>query len=479
MKNASQECIDSDKNSPSCIYYYLYYLANDSIIIRDIWLLLTGQPLASSWEVNLFIPITPLLAQAPVQYPAILEGKCTARLYLYEQILIMELILNEIADETITSPAPRPHSQPPFNNEETSPVKQLRKVIADADPLRFRLGETLLFVRQSSFPPVLWDKNWQEEIKAATFNGSLYFSSSSTEEKHLYLFLFHPSSEEPLSANGSAINFLTSCLPLMEAKIFQHNIRMRFLRQRNKAILSEIRHVAQKVNNLLHTKLSSESNEKRVVSLETEITRLSYDYGTIAGYYRLLQESQNKLRNSFQQMIYSARRLFGSETETALNRYLQQCRQIEEEINDALSQCTMLMSDIKAALDVVRARVDLLHSRESITLQQQLKTIMDQNVLLQKESLTLQVAASFVEFIVIAYYSFSLWKYLSNPEIFHRIPSLLVIFLVVSFAGLAVLSTHFLAHDRLLSRRILLTIILLLIVIFLMVLLSSGCLFPI
>ena len=85
------------------------------------------------------------------------------------------------------------------------------------------------------------------------------------------------------------------------------------------------------------------------------------------------------------------------------------------------------MNEVKAAIDVVQTQVDLMRSKESVELQRQFNLVLAQNVDLQRKSLTLQIAAGFVEFIVIAYYSLSIWKNLSDPNIFHHIPAILTL----------------------------------------------------
>lgn len=109
------------------------------------------------------------------------------------------------------------------------------------------------------------------------------------------------------------------------------------------------------------------------------------------------------------------------------------------------------LSSVEAAIGVVRTQAELLRSRETAISQEQTKTLLDQNVHLQKEGVALQAAAGFIEFVIVYYYSLHSWAILAGEELFARLPTGLVAGLVLFFAATALVGTHFIA--RVLATR--------------------------
>ena len=64
---------------------------------------------------------------------------------------------------------------------------------------------------------------------------------------------------------------------------------------------------------------------------------------------------------------------------------------------------------------------------------------------MQKQSLVFQYAAGLIEFIVLAYYSHSLWKNLAY-QAYNMIPASIQFMVVLLFSGHAVYCTHLLAE---------------------------------
>lgn len=104
-----------------------------------------------------------------------------------------------------------------------------------------------------------------------------------------------------------------------------------------------------------------------------------------------------------------------------------------------------------AAMSVVQTQLGLVRAKQEMALQEQMGEMLRQNVNLLSEGVALQVAAAFIEFIVVNYYSLSIWKTVAPEDAFHHIPGWLKLIPVVMFAGTAVVCTHF-AAQRILHK---------------------------
>ena len=65
--------------------------------------------------------------------------------------------------------------------------------------------------------------------------------------------------------------------------------------------------------------------------------------------------------------------------------------------------------------------------------------------MLQEERLALQVAAGFVEFVLIFYYTLKSWEGVAGHEVFDHVPPLLRLLVVAGVAAGATIGTHSLA----------------------------------
>ena len=116
-----------------------------------------------------------------------------------------------------------------------------------------------------------------------------------------------------------------------------------------------------------------------------------------------------------------------------------------QEMRDTLDELRISRENHQAAIEVVRSKVDILNSRANIATQEQIKDLMELNTQMQKQSLVFQYAAGLIEFIVLAYYSHSLWSHLAHNA-YAAIPGWIQFVVVMVFSGSTVYCTHLLAE---------------------------------
>ncbi len=116
-----------------------------------------------------------------------------------------------------------------------------------------------------------------------------------------------------------------------------------------------------------------------------------------------------------------------------------------DQLTQAEANLQVSQQDYQAAIEVVRSRIDMMNSRSNLATQAQIRELMEHNTEMQKQSLVFQYAAGLIEFIVLAYYSHSLWKNLSH-EGYLMVPASIQFIVVLLFSGNAVYCTHLLAE---------------------------------
>lgn len=248
---------------------------------------------------------------------------------------------------------------------------------------------------------------------------------------------------------GKASNFFASGLPLVEAALIRLNMVNNLYRDRHSIVDKERQEIDKKLSHILHIQLvSDQAPVKEAEELEAQIQELAASYGILAGDYSSLSEASNKMQDLIKAVVQHVRtqpflQLPPELLNTILQPYQERLRQLQK------SQETLNSSreNHRAAIDVVRSRIDIMMSRENIETQERIKDLMEINTTVQKQSLVFQVAAGIIEFIVLAYYSHSLWKALAHNA-YAIIPPWLQFIVVLLFSYTTVKATHLVAEYR-------------------------------
>ena len=430
------------------LFYFQYFLLSDLKVFREIWLELTGRELHAMAKNFSFVSTSSILVeQCPTAW-GVYSVYSSGSFLILEIFRESEFTFSKMLDELET---------------------QVRQPLTASDDFKIGFGETIILISD------LWENLYgtkpQDEINTNTLFGPLKFVRTLDEERrHVYTL------NNSLMASENQNN-LINLISHFDRQVFIHNTKMRYLRQRTHLINIEANNNGLMVSSVLHNRFVAQAIQSPTEIMEVKIEQLALNYGVIASYFRLLQESQGLLERSQLRVTAAAHKIYGNQLESNLQEYLTVCRKAAGEVQQVIDRVNLIMNEVKAAIDVVQTQVDLMRSKESVELQRQFNQVLAQNVALQQKSLTLQVAAGFVEFIVIAYYTLSIWKSLSDPNIFHHIPAILTLIIAGSFAGLAVFGTHLLAHEHRSFKQIALASGGILVLLGIMAILSSGRIF--
>jgi len=178
-----------------------------------------------------------------------------------------------------------------------------------------------------------------------------------------------------------------------------------------------------------------ETGMEKIAILEKEIDDLSKAYEKIANYRYMLKNAQNTIKEDLRRLETCLSSFYIKSPES---KYITTHKDFLEQLKVEDGHLSVSLEGIKMAIDVVDTKVGLLRGKESLMLQKQTQK-------LQEEGTSLALASSFIEFILVFYYSLASWEHLATAEVLHRIPIVLQATLIGAFSLMAVICTHYLA----------------------------------
>jgi len=273
--------------------------------------------------------------------------------------------------------------------------------------------------------------------------------------------------------------FLANSLPMIEAGLLQLHLIDNLYRERRMAIDKQTQSLDKRLSVILHTDLvSRQSQLKQVDELEEQLNELAKSYGITAGNKNVIMEGIYKIKPQIDSI---ARQIRGEEalliSPEAIGKVLEPFKLHLDNLVKTSENLDVSMQSHQAAIDVVESKVAIMNSRQNIATQEKIRDLLQLNSTLQKQSLIFQISAAAIEFIVIAYYSHSLWKAMA-ADAYHAIPGWVQLIFVLLFSGNIVYCTHLIGEyiqdkkDKHVKKSLLISLIPLT-VLFIAVLVSS------
>ncbi|MGE5390299.1 MAG: hypothetical protein ACM3PE_04465 [Deltaproteobacteria bacterium] len=250
--------------------------------------------------------------------------------------------------------------------------------------------------------------------------------------------------EEP---EQHSTQFLFRRLPLLHGNIIQLHVLDGLLHDRDMAIRQEKDELDRKLIGILHAKLVMTQATLTVTEeLEKEIEGLSTAYGMLAGDHNLIIDGIKRLESQLATLERQFRHEPGLELPPALlDQLTGSYQQRLENLHNTLNELKMVLENYRAAIEVVQSKIDIINSRTNIATQEEIRGLLEVNTAMQKQSLVYQYAAGLIEFIVLAYYSHTLWSHL-NEGAYAAIPKWIQFLVVLLFSGNTVWVTHLIAE---------------------------------
>jgi hypothetical protein len=292
--------------------------------------------------------------------------------------------------------------------------KKLTPFIADA------IGETTLAI----------DGTGHQDVPKALFEAGSLSLLESKDSRH-HRFSLTPTKSELL------MPFLKKDFPNVDGVIHKIEREIGYFQSQLSTITREKEDIDQSVSTILHQRIlpASKDQAKDTELLEDDITKLSSIYAKLAGNMFIVNGNCDVLRRDLSSLEQSLEPLAPSKGGmAAFNiRFLNGFRETLNQMDRTEKVIGKSLENAKEAIEVVRTRVELLRSSESLTL--------------QREWVAIQIAAGVIEFIAAFYYSLASWKTLVSPERLHRVPTILQFAIIFALSTAVVFGTHYLVQS--------------------------------
>ena len=280
------------------------------------------------------------------------------------------------------------------------------------------LGETILFITEDKekIEKLYGGISWRS---CRVSKGELYLLESG-RERDSYLLV------SPLPSKEFFLRWVY--VDLLGRKILRETEL--FLEQQQ-AIKQKRKELEGEVSKLLSERCCDLEAFERVVE------RLSLIYIELAQYLEWVSSKIAALREDIHEFEGEVKALLTGEDEIFSER-LRNYAYALEVLKYEREGFILAQEKVKNAIDVLRMKISIERGRETIEL--------------QHESISLQVAAGFIEFIVVFYYTLSSWKILAG-EAFYSLSPGIILLTLTAFSSSVVLFTHAVASARKEKKR--------------------------
>lgn len=377
--------------SKEAVVHLLYFIKEKDDEIKNTWHAIT-QLLKEGREERIFEEYNRLTLVRAFHAP-----RATVSLYIRGDVVVLQLL--------ILSP-----------EEDISLSKRLKD--AALGEMSLFLGETILFISED-----------KEKIKR--LYGGITWRRSELSQGELYLLEREKDRESylllsPLPEQDFFIKFVY--IDLLGRKISRE--AELFLEQRQ-AIRLKRKEFEKEASQLLGEKCPD------LEAFEKVVEKLSFIYIELAQYLEWVSSTITTLREDIHELEEEIKGLITGEDEIFSERLNSYAYALDvlmyERENFILAQ-----EKVKNAIDVIRMKISIERGRETIEL--------------QHESISLQVAAGFIEFIVVFYYTLNSWKILAG-KVFSTLSPGVILITLTAFSSSVVLFTHAVASARKEKKR--------------------------
>jgi hypothetical protein len=439
---------------------YFYFVSDDEEAIRETWNhLVTAcraeRTLSKESQGTLGSATSPTLLNYCV------SDRTHLFLYVLENYNVIEILFASAHRETI----------PDWEENQKFIQEKSREI---STHLESAIGSTSLLIGQGARDPFLSQLRTLfpgEARPTDVVAGTLYrLENTGQEWAHYYALARADESEDRKKLE----TFLTKNFPATDLFLFRLGRETEYFREQQKTLTAERAEFDKEVSAILHREVVlTKIRPSEIELLETDMGTLSRMYGLLASSRMTVKQAHATLDQDLRRTGRLIEDLLAPEAKDKdlVVHYLPPFKHCLSSLALEDELFEQSLDNAKAAIDVVHTRVALMRSGESLLLQRQTKGLLDQNILLQEEAISLQAAASFIEFILVFFYSLEAWKALAGEKI-HEVPVFGQFGLVFAFAFSVVLATHFsaqaLRQKKKVSFKLLLAVLLALAVIGLM-----------
>lgn len=244
-----------------------------------------------------------------------------------------------------------------------------------------------------------------------------------------------------------ASQMLSNDMPYVYGKLIYLQYLSHGLIDKNNEIRAEKSDFDMELINVLNSRLTlSNDTVKDTEDLEKDIEWLAVTFAKMIANQNINRDGIKKLKTRLSLLeshikqdpnLVNYINIFENMTDS-LHEYLAQLERTDEELS-------LLREEYKAAMDVIQSRIQVINERTGRATQEQIKMLLEVNSNMQKKGIVYQYSAAMIEFIVLAYYSHTLWTHLAHTA-YTSIPTWIQLIVVLLFSGNTVMVTHLAAE---------------------------------
>ena len=245
---------------------------------------------------------------------------------------------------------------------------------------------------------------------------------------------------------------VSTMFPQVDSLIKKLTRSSAYFEEQRKTIVRERTQIDREIGTLLHRQVVSKTDTPTDATLELEkrIVSLSRMFGMLATDLLLCHQSGERLEKDIALLVRGLKQMLGSTPEAADDEigshYLDRFKGELTAVRDENLSLDFSRQNAQAAIEVMRTHVELLRAGEEAGIQEQTRQLLSRSLLLQKERLALQVAAGFIEFVVVFYYLLRSWEGIAGMQTLEHIAPVARMMVVGGMSGAAAVGTHFLAQ---------------------------------
>jgi len=242
--------------------------------------------------------------------------------------------------------------------------------------------------------------------------------------------------------------FLAQVFPETDSLIKKLGRTATYFEEQRQTINSERSDVDREVGALLHRQVvAGGDGVAEAAKLEEQIATLSRLFGLLATDALLIRQASDRLSRDIKLLNQELKQIAEpGETDEIGAHYVGRFSLDLAEAHGERNNLDFSRQNAQAAIEVVRTQVEIMRAGEEAVIQQQSQEILSRSLVLQKERLSLQVAAGFIEFVLVFYYALKSWEGVVGMEPVEHMPPLLRLIVIGSFSASAAVGTHYLAH---------------------------------
>ncbi|MHB1390292.1 MAG: hypothetical protein ACYCXF_03525 [Thermoleophilia bacterium] len=343
------------------------------------------------------------------------------------------------------------YRQPAGDDQEETWRQGLRRLQADRE--RFAadgitvFGETTLLVSDTAAGG--FEARAAAVMSAGTILQSDLNPATGGDHPLLLNLLDHgdPARELYALASTDPDTVINTLFPQTDALIKKLGRTATWFEEQRRTIVDERAGVDRDVGALLHRQVvSATQSAADTRRLEEQIDSLSRMFGVLATDSQLVRQSSESLERDISLLDQSLAPLLGDGVNEIGSHYLESFGRELAATRDEARNLDFSRANAQAAIEVVRTQVELLRAREEVAIQEQTRELLTRSVLLQKERLSLQVAAGFIEFVLVFYYLLKSWEGIVGLGPVEHISPLLRLIVIGSLSASTSVGTHFLAQ---------------------------------